>query len=81
MYSSVYEKSAIYLYHITKNHPFNDGNKRTAFIISLVFLKVNHSPIKFQKEDLEQIVIKAANGELNKEKVISFFLRSDTQKT
>jgi death on curing protein len=74
IYPSIYEKSAVYLYHITKNHPFNDGNKRTAFVASLVFLKANGSPIIFQAKDLEQIVIEVANGYFSKEKLIAFFL-------
>lgn len=39
MYPSIYEKAAIYLYLITRNHPFNDGNKRTAYVVTLLFLK------------------------------------------
>jgi death on curing protein len=33
--------AAAYGYHIAKNHPFTDGNKRTAFICMLVFLRKN----------------------------------------
>lgn len=37
LYPSISEKAAIYLYHISKNHPFNNGNKRAAFVASLTF--------------------------------------------
>lgn len=31
MYRTLSEKGAVYVYHLIKNHPFNDGNKRTAY--------------------------------------------------
>jgi death-on-curing protein len=37
MYSSIPEKAAVYLYHIAKNHPFNDANKRTAYVTAIAF--------------------------------------------
>src|SRR3990170_9070700 len=35
------EMAAAYLFHLCRNHPFADGNKRTALAASLVFLQVN----------------------------------------
>lgn len=74
MYPSIFEKAAVYLYHIAKNHPFNDGNKRTAYVAALAFLKVNNAPIKFKTTELEKIVVEVANGNISKEKLIQFFL-------
>ena len=73
MYPTIYEKAAAYLYHIARNHPFNDGNKRTAYVAALAFLNANHAPIKFQISNLEQIVVDVANGKLDKEKLAHFF--------
>ena len=39
MYPSIYEKAAAYaayLYHLICNHPFNDANKRTGYLATLV---------------------------------------------
>lgn len=72
MYPSVFEKAAAYLYHITKNHPFNDGNKRTAFVATLAFLAVNRVKISFSTTDLEEIVIEVANGTISKTALVSF---------
>ena len=72
MYLSVYDKAAAYLYHITKNHPFNDGNKRTAFITTLAFLKINNAKISFSISHLEEIVIEVANGMINKAELTAF---------
>ncbi len=38
---SVHECAAAYAYGIARNHPFNDGNKRTALVAAGVFLRLN----------------------------------------
>ena len=73
MYPSIYEKAAVYLYHIAKNHPFNDGNKRTAYVAVLAFLKANRTTIKFKATDLEQIVVAVAEGTISKDKLTRLF--------
>ena len=73
MYPSVSEKVAAYLYHLARNHPFNDGNKRTAYVAALAFLKVNDARINFKLEHLEQIVVDVANGKVGKESLVVFF--------
>ena len=73
MYPSIHEKAAAYLYHLAKNHPFNDGNKRTAYVTALSFLEANKAQIKFKIADLELVVVSVANGSLEKDKLIKFF--------
>lgn len=73
MYPSVYEKAPAYLYHLAKNHPFNDGNKRTAYVTALAFLKANQALIKFRVDLLEPVVVATANGTLDKEQLSDFF--------
>jgi death on curing protein len=41
LYASLVEMAAAYAYGVAQNHPFVDGNKRTAFIVALAFLEVN----------------------------------------
>ena len=72
MYPSFYEKAATYLYHLVCNHPFNDANKRTGFVVTLVFLEVNSAKQSFQKEDLENLVIEVAKGKETKERITKF---------
>lgn len=40
-HADLYEMAAAYLFHLIKNHPFLDGNKRTALGCALVFLDLN----------------------------------------
>lgn len=75
MYPSIFEKAAAYLYHLARNHPFNDGNKRTAYVAVLAFLKANQAKINFKIQDLEQIVVDVANGKIDKEMLAQFFKR------
>jgi len=73
MYPTIYEKASAYLYHLARNHPFNDGNKRTAYVASLAFLKANRAPIRFKLRHLEQVVIDVADGKIDKEHLAHFF--------
>ncbi len=41
LHSDIYEMAAAYLFHIVRNHPFVDGNKRTGAVTSEVFLMMN----------------------------------------
>jgi len=40
-HKDLYEMAAAYLFHLSQNHPFVDGNKRTALASCLVFLAFN----------------------------------------
>jgi death-on-curing protein len=41
LHPSVFEMAAAYLFHLARNHPFVDGNRRTAIMCALVFLGFN----------------------------------------
>lgn len=45
LHQSLFEMAAAYLFHIARNHPFVDGNKRTALAAALVFLWLNDREI------------------------------------
>ncbi len=54
------EQAAAYLFHIAQNHPFVDGNKRTAALAALVFLSVNGVASLPSPDALEAIVLRVA---------------------
>ena len=70
-------KAAGYLYHIAKNHPFVDGNKRAAALAALVFLTVNGAKHLPQPDDLEQATLGVAAGEISK-KELSAWMKERT---
>lgn len=61
-----YERCATLIFGIVKDHPFHDGNKRTALLVLLFFLnRTNRTPTIGQKE-LEDFIVDIADNELKK---------------
>lgn len=59
--------AAAYAYGIVKNHPFVDGNKRTAYVVMRTFLKLNGYDIQAANEEKYQIWMALAGGKLSEE--------------
>lgn len=74
LHKSIFDQAAAYLFHISKNYPFLDGNKRTAAASALIFLKDNFIDIEFDSMEFEQLVLNAARGQTSK-RSISLFLK------
>jgi len=72
LHSTVYEQAAAYLYHIAKNHPFIDGNKRTAFAAMDVFLRMNGYILKLTDDQSYDLVLQVVQGNLGKEELINY---------
>ena len=73
LHKDIFEMGAAYLYHITQNHPFIDGNKRTGAATAIVFLAMNGIIIQADEDGLFKITLSVAKGEAGKEKVAEFF--------
>lgn len=58
--------AAGYLFHITRNHPFLDGNKRAGVMAAYVFLDVNGVDMTATGKELEQTVVAVADGRMSK---------------
>ena len=67
LHRDIYEMAAAYAFHICQNHPFIDGNKRTALASALVFLEVNGSSISDSEGRLYEATMDLASGKLKKE--------------
>lgn len=66
LHSDIYEMAAAYAFHISKNHPFVDGNKRAALVSALVFLELNGIGISDPQGKLYNAMIDLTTGKLNK---------------
>jgi death-on-curing protein len=73
---SVARFAAAYAKGIVANHPFVDGNKRTAFTASLTFLKLNGLEVTATKEDRVLTFWKLAAGEISEEQLALWFERN-----
>ena len=74
-HADLFEMAAAYLFHIVRNHPFVDGNKRTGVTAALVFLEMNGIKIRASDETLVQTVLAVAEGKLQKGALAGFFRR------
>ncbi|MBI2191226.1 MAG: type II toxin-antitoxin system death-on-curing family toxin [Planctomycetes bacterium] len=67
--------AAAYLFHLCKNHPFVDGNKRAALASAEVFILLNGMRLTAANKELEDLTLGVASGGISKEEVVSFFQR------
>lgn len=65
--------AAAYAFGVARNHPFVDGNKRTAWVLARLFLALNGHQISFTKEDAVQTVLALAAGELTEDELADWF--------
>jgi death-on-curing protein len=63
----LFDLAAAYGYGLAKNHPFIDGNKRTAFMVMYVFLGLNRYLIEVPEKEVVQIMERLATDEENQE--------------
>jgi len=73
LHPSLAEQAAAYLFHLVKNHPFVDGNKRVGLACSLAFLRLNGIRVRATDDDLVDIVTGVAEGRHTKANVAVFF--------
>ena len=73
LHPDIYHMASAYMFHIIKNHPFLDGNKRTGTAVALSFLKVNGVNLSVETEVLVDVAIKIASSQLSKEDLALFF--------
>ncbi len=74
------ELAAAYAFGLAKNHPFLDGNKRTAFVVYRLFLKWNGLEIDAPKTDRYLWLLGLASGD-HTEESFTAWLRSVTSAT
>jgi death-on-curing protein len=75
LHTDVHEMAAAYLFHLVKDHPFIDGNKRVGAVTALVFLDLNGFVFYAPEDDLAEMVLAVARGELGKADVAVFIRR------
>ncbi len=73
LHKDIYEQAAAYAFHICQNHPFIDGNKRTALAAALIFLDINKIEIDDPNEELYEVIIRTATGKYKKEDIAKVF--------
>lgn len=61
---TVFDKAGMLLRGITQGHPFNDGNKRTGFLIAAYFLELSDYPFpeRFSFDEAEALSLRVSSG-------------------
>ena len=73
LHPTISEQVAAYLYHIAMNHPFIDGNKRTAFAVMDTFLRLNGCALNLTDDRAYDLVMRVARGTMTKEELSTEF--------
>ena len=68
-----FEMAAAYLFHLVKNHPFVDGNKRARAVAGILFLNLNGFTVTAPQGVLYELTISVANGTADKQAAAEFF--------
>ena len=71
--ADVCDLAAAYAFGLARNHPFADGNKRTAFVVSVTFLILNGRDLTASEIDVVETFLKLAAGELAEAELADWF--------
>jgi death on curing protein len=73
------EMAAAYIAGIVRNHPFLDGNKRTGFLVGVLFLELNDYHFTATEESTAQAILSLAAGTLD-EPALAAWLRANVKR-
>lgn len=75
LYKTMFDKAAVVCRGIVADHPFVDGNKRTAMLAALTLLKVNDYELVIPKGQLEDFAVRIAVEHLSIQDIAAWFER------
>lgn len=75
LHEGLHEMAAAHLFHIVRNRPFVDGNKRVGLMVLLVFLGLNSRRLDANAQQVEDLVLGIARGRVSKAEAAVFVQR------
>lgn len=75
---SLHDLAAAYAFGIARNHPFIDGNKRTAFVCSVLFLELNGLTVNAAEADAVITMESLAAGTIDESQLAEWFRLNST---
>ena len=81
VHDGLFEMAAAYLFHIVRNHPFVDGNKRAGLLAAVVFLDVNGISIAHPSDALYVLTMGVAEGRVERASIAAELERIAKMKT
>ena len=77
VYPSLQAKAAQLGFGLIRNHPFVDGNKRIGAHTMLVFLAVNGIELRYEQQELIDIVLSVAAGQIDRQGLLQWILDNE----
>ncbi len=81
LYPDPVQKAAALMESLAKNHPFIDGNKRTAIAAAGIFLGMNGYVLECTQKELERFTLAVATGRLSIERAAGWFNEHSTKRS
>jgi len=72
LYPDLWTKAAALMQSLIKNHPFVDGNKRTAVTATAIFLELNHHRFTASNDEVLRFAVETAGGEAELEQIAAW---------
>lgn len=72
LYSTIVEKAVALGFSLIQNHPFVDGNKRTAHAAMETFLVLNGYEMSATVDEQEKVILQIASGEMNRDAFVDW---------
>ena len=73
--------AAAYLFHIVQNHPFVDGNKRTALVVAVAFLERNGIAVTATQQEAYFTFYDLAAGKISEDELTAWFEEHSSPET
>jgi len=67
--------AATYAFHLTRNHPFVDGNKRVGAAVAEIFIRLNGAQLSASNDEIVELFLGIAAGTVSREEVERAFAR------
>lgn len=81
LHDNIYQMAAAYLFHIVKNHPFVDGNKRAGAAAAIAFMDINGIALRADQDDFADFVVAVAEGKHEKAAIADYLRRHSVPTT
>jgi death-on-curing protein len=76
LYPDIFHKVAALMQSLIKNHPFIDGNKRTAIASAGIFLRMNSFRLETSQKELERFTLDMATGSASFDDAVKWFRKN-----
>jgi death-on-curing protein len=76
LHPTLADQAAAYLYHLSRNHPFIDGNKRTAFGVMDAFIEVNGYRLTLTDDEAYELTMQVAQGQMSKAELVGMLAKA-----